>query len=111
MLVYPLATIFIAALLFWLFAHINFYKALKSESPETYQANSSIGIGYIGGFQWVEIALNGRYRRIRSTKVHRAARILSFAYFWHGNLTVIFLLSAALSWLVFAIKAALSANT
>ena len=66
---------------YFYYTHLIFWKTFKAEAPEIYRENSEYSlIKYVAGFQWIDFALQKKYRDLGNTKLTIAGDRLCQVY-------------------------------
>ena len=66
---------------YFYYTHLIFWKTFKSEAPEVYRENSEYSfLRYVAGFQWIDYALQKKYRELENPKLTKAGDRLCQVY-------------------------------
>ena len=71
---------FVASFTRWLFLHWRFRSILREEKPELARKLRGIGISYSSGSEWIDFALEKKYRNLGSERLEIAGDALVNAY-------------------------------
>ena len=73
--------VLLGGFVFFYYRHLVFWKTFKSEAPEIYRENSEYSLfKYVAGFQWIDYALQKKYRALGNARLTRAGDRLCQVY-------------------------------
>ena len=102
-----IGVIFLAVSGYYWYVHFRFWKLLKSEAPEVYKKHSNFSpIRYVGGFAWLDYALQRKYLELKNNRITDAGELLCRVHLGLGTFVGYCLLAIAfggVAWLIYSL--------